>query len=102
MKKNRTKKLPTFKTLRGAFRALENGKLPKNTAIGPPPVLSERESGDHAGMDAAEVLPPKGDEEMMTFNAVGLRETRNHENRTIVVDVDAELATGHRPARARR
>ncbi len=45
-------------------------------------------------MDAiAEVLRSKGDEEMARFNSVGLRATRNHQDRTVVVDVDAELPT---------
>jgi len=43
---------------------------------------------------SAEVVPPNGDEEMATFNTVGLRAKRNHGNRTVVVDVDVELATG--------
>jgi hypothetical protein len=42
----------------------------------------------------AEVLPPKGDQEMATFKSVGLRATRNKQDRTVVVDVDAELSTG--------
>ena len=41
----------------------------------------------------AEVLRSKGDEEMARFNSVGLRATRNHQDRTVVVDVDAELPT---------
>jgi hypothetical protein len=45
-------------------------------------------------MDAvSEVLPSKGEEEMARFNSVGLRATRNHQDRTVVVDVDAELPT---------
>lgn len=45
-------------------------------------------------MDAiAEVIPPKGDEDMSAFYAVGLRATRDDEKHAVVVDVDADLTS---------
>jgi hypothetical protein len=41
-----------------------------------------------------EIQDSADDAAMATFNSVGLRAVRNHENRNVVVDVDVELTAG--------